>query len=561
MIEISLIGPMVIRDPQGSDIRLRNRKSQAILAVLALSRDGLRTRKWLQDLFWSDRAEPQGAGSLRTCLHEIRKALGPMRHILESDAFSARLDVSQLKIDVLEMSDPEWRAAAKNGQEFLEGFDIRDPQFETWLRAQRSIWHQKLEEAQGAPQPAMVASPMPPPPSSMTPPEHNWSLALAVLPLENRTQNPELQFWGEGLSEDLIDRLQRVRWLPVIARASSFAQLQGSDENRLEHARTLGALYALDGAIIPWRGGFAARIYLIETENEHVLWSDSISFSPDLENDLGAILDEVTSAISRSVTHTYQRRILASPPVSWDYHDQIWRGRWHMGQFTARDSDIAHQYFQTALQVQPDAPEALIQMGYWHLWRAWVTRDTTREVYELAARLARRALAVDPDDGRAYALLGTSKFWNREHEEAEALFRRAIALTPSLATGHQQLGTLLHYSDRPEEAIVPMKTAMRYSPRDQLEFGYQTELAAALLRTGQAQEAWERSSIALTHKPRYWYAHLIRILAAREIGETQLLATARNSLNSANLNITPHHIDWLPLRESAFRRELVSALN
>ncbi|MFK7753693.1 MAG: hypothetical protein AB8B51_14215 [Sedimentitalea sp.] len=526
------------------------------MAVLALSRDGMRMRKWLQDLLWSDRPDKQGSGSLRSCLHEVRKALGPHSGVLISDSQSIRIDLDRVRVDVLAMTPEDWRKAVATRLDLLEGFDIRDPEFETWLRAERSKW-------QGA-MASLAQTPTPAKPKTVTPTDKDlgpdWSFSVAVLPLQNRTGDPSLQFVAEGLSEDLIDSLQRVRWLPVIARASSFSKESELEDSRVQFVRSLGALYYVDGAISKAGDGFTVRLHLIQTESEQLLWSDTLELGILQEEALQQTLSDIVGAITRSVANTHQRRSLARPDYKLEYLDHIWRGRWHMGQFTSRDSQLAYQHFAQALELQPNASEALIQMGYWHLWGAWVKREKNESVYELAANFARRAAALDPDDGRCLSMLGTTMFWRQEHAEAETLLRQSLELMPSLALGHQQLGAVLLYADRPEEAILPMKTAIRYSPRDHLEFGFQTELAAALLQTGQYEEAWERATVGVARKPRYWYAHLVRILAARKIGDAWRIQNAQTGLKDSNLRLTPDHLDWLPLRDSEFREELASAM-
>lgn len=542
---------MNISGPDGQILTPRSRKSQALLAVLALSQGGSRSRKWLQGLLWSNRARPQASGSLRSCLHEIRHTLGEWRDVLETDKISIRLDMSRVSLDVAQMTPEAWREARENQQILLEGLDLSDPEFESWLRDEREKWQTAMiANTSGAP--LQIRAPAPEGPLAL----QDWSLSISVLPLINRTNDPSLQFIGEGISEDIIDNLQRVRWLPVIARASSFSTDLQTSQNRAQFAEQLGALYYLDGTITQRRNGLVARLNLIETNSERVLWSETLDMGGPLEESL----NEVVSAIARTVAQQQQSRVIAKPDADLGYLDHIWRGRWHMGQFTSFDSQQAHSHFSSALELQPYGPEALLQMGYWHLWGAWVRRELEEWPYRQASALARRAATIDPDDGRCLAIMGTAMFWQQEHDEAETLFRQALELTPSLSLAHQQLGALLLYTDRPEEAIKPMKTAIRYSPRDPLEFGYQTELAAAFLRTGDLEEAWQRGTIGVTRKPRYWYAHLVRILAARRIGDPRRIEISQTGLRETQIPLTVEYLDWLPFRGSEFREELASAI-
>lgn len=559
MLVVNLIGRMTVRTIGGEQLTPRSRKAQALLAVLCLSRDGERSRKWLQNLLWSDRGEEQGAASLRSSLSEIRNSFGDFKDVFSTDRVSVRLDLKKLRVDVLEMSESEWAAVRSDQSDFLEGFDIRDPEFEDWLRTQRAKWERNSISSVRA---GAVNSPVKDPKVDLNAVgnRQDWTLALAVLPLRNETDDLALTFVAEGISEDLIDQLQRVRWLPVIAKSSSFSKLGSSENTQGTFAQELGALYYIVGDVSRSPNGVRVRLRLVQSDNEHLIWTDNFELSELLQDQLAPVLARIAGEIGRSVSQTFQRRLLAQPVQDLEYVDHVWRARWYLGQFTVQDSSHAFDHLSRALELQPNLPEAQIQMGYWHLWRAWVTREADDQGLALAAKHAHAAAALDPDDGRCLAMLGTVRFWRGHHAEAETLFKHAIELTPSLALAHQQLGTVVHYSDRPSEAIAPMRKALRYSPRDQMEFGYQTELAAALFRVGELEEAWERATLGVTKKPRYWYGHLVRIMVSQKIGDPQRLYEARAGLAAADVRPTPEHLNWLPLGRSEFRNELESAI-
>ena len=131
MLTINLFGPLELRGPEGQDLLPRGRKSQAVLALLAASPKHSRPRSWLQDKLWSDRAQDQGAGSLRQCLSEIRRALGEFRDVLITDNRFVTLDPTRLTLGTQ-------RAGGVEAQEAFEGLDVRDPEFEHWIREFRT---------------------------------------------------------------------------------------------------------------------------------------------------------------------------------------------------------------------------------------------------------------------------------------------------------------------------------------------------------------------------------------------------------------------------------------
>jgi hypothetical protein len=131
---LDLAGPLRLRDATGVDLTPRARKAQGLLALLGTSPGLRRSRTWLQDKLWSDRGQQQGASSLRQCLTEIRAALGRHVDCLKADRSWVALDSARVRVRV-EPPEPD----LGEDIEFLEGLDVRDPEFEHWVRDQRML--------------------------------------------------------------------------------------------------------------------------------------------------------------------------------------------------------------------------------------------------------------------------------------------------------------------------------------------------------------------------------------------------------------------------------------
>ena len=148
---LDLLGPLCLRDAAGVDLTPRGRKSQGLLALVAVSPALRRSRSWLQDKLWSDRPQEQGSASLRQCLTEVRASLGRHVDCLMTDRGWVALDPA--RVHVLAERDQ----AELDDVEFLEGLDIRDPEFEHWVRDQRM---RHAERHSHAPEePATTANP------------------------------------------------------------------------------------------------------------------------------------------------------------------------------------------------------------------------------------------------------------------------------------------------------------------------------------------------------------------------------------------------------------------
>lgn len=126
MITVRLHGPMALHAADGRCITPQGAKVQALVALLLATPTMTRTRPWLQDKLWSDRGPEQAAASLRQAIYQLRGALGDAAGALHSDRRAVSLDPAQVRV-----LPPE------PGQEYLEGIDVRDPEFEDWLTLQR----------------------------------------------------------------------------------------------------------------------------------------------------------------------------------------------------------------------------------------------------------------------------------------------------------------------------------------------------------------------------------------------------------------------------------------
>jgi hypothetical protein len=138
-----VVGSLRLIDRDGTDCTPRGRKACALLALLAFAPGHKRARRWLQDKLWSDRGPEQGAESLRQTLTEIRRAMGADSGFLLADRQMVSLDRSGVEVNAVAPYDSDERDAS----ELLEGLDVRDPEFENWLRDQRMRFETERENA------------------------------------------------------------------------------------------------------------------------------------------------------------------------------------------------------------------------------------------------------------------------------------------------------------------------------------------------------------------------------------------------------------------------------
>jgi DNA-binding SARP family transcriptional activator len=145
-VKMSLFGSFHVEGPNGEDLTPRGQKARALLALVATAKRGQRSRTWLCAKLWSDRGTEQAYASLRQALMEIRKAFGPYSAgILLTDQFNVSLDLANMAIDAVELreallSKDGLQQVDIPGDEFLEGLNVGDEEFEEWLTIERSRW-------------------------------------------------------------------------------------------------------------------------------------------------------------------------------------------------------------------------------------------------------------------------------------------------------------------------------------------------------------------------------------------------------------------------------------
>lgn len=550
--ELELLGPFRLLAPGGRRVDVSSRKGQALVAMLASSAGGERTRSWLQGQLWGSRGQDQAQSSLRSELSSLRALLNTEeRPLLLADHTRIWMDLGCILIDVRNSS-------LQASGEFLEGLDIAgEDGFEDWLRTQRNLVEAGSIDKTPRTRDTVSASK-----TATSPVATDFSLlpALAVLPFVNLTGDAAQDYLAEGISEDLIDRLSRLRWLPIIARSSSFA-VRKTDPDPKKVGEMLGARYLLDGRIRSQSGANLLSASLVDTESGNMVWSNRLVLEaqdgPDAFRDL---LTGLTTALGAKIDLEEQSRALRKPQSDLNVRELIWRGRWHLNRFTAEDSVLATAYFAEALEREPSSPEAIIQTTWAKLWDLWAQRGTDDDI-RAVRQMAQKAIIADYDDARGHMLAGIAEIWLRQPIRAEALLRRAIGLNPSLVLAHGELGSALYLKDEPEQAIEVLNFAIRLSPNDHTMFYILGELAMSHLMLGNYAAAIDHADNATMNRSAYWYSHIVKINALARSGSMDNARSALQDLRMSKTLFEDSYIDWLPFIDSKWNAFLKEGLN
>jgi TolB-like protein len=296
-------------------------------------------------------------------------------------------------------------------------------------------------------------------------PRQHGRVRLAVLPLQNLSGDPTQDYFVDGMHEALITDVARLRGLRVIAR-SSVLGYTGANQALPVIAEQLKVDVVLTGSVMRVGDRVRITVQLLSAADEEHLWAERYDRNV---RDILAMQNEIVSAIAREIhlqlLPEEQARLRAARPVQPAAHEAYLKGSFHAGKFGPAELDTAQQYYQLALDKDPDY--ALPYAGIASVWlsRLVVGIIPPVEAGPRAKAAAAKAIELDDNLAEAHTTLANIKFavdWDWPAAEAE--YRRALELNASCADAHLYFGHLLSSLGRFDEARAHMEHALELDP-------------------------------------------------------------------------------------------------
>ncbi|MEM7301248.1 MAG: adenylate/guanylate cyclase domain-containing protein [Pseudomonadota bacterium] len=383
--------------------------------------------------------------------------------------------------------------------------------------------------------------------------------ALAVLPLELRGAGKENEYIADGIAEDLIRGLSKLRWFPVISRNSSFV-FRGKPVDEKTIGRSLGARYLVQGSILFAGPKFRVSLQLVDAKPGTLMWSDNFDSSMDelfdlMENISLGIIGRLNAEIDRAE----QFRAYSKPVGNLDTWDLVRKGMWHQNKLTREDAERAKDCFEEALEKDPNSVDALVQTSWWHWWHVWTQRGDKENLFEME-KLARWAMHMDHMDARPHMLIGIAQLMLKSPVEARSMLQEAVRRDPSSSIAHASIGTTHILCWEGAEAIEPLKTAMRLNPTDISRFHTLCEMGIAQHIDQSWRESVEFAKRSLNERPGYWYAHVVQIASLARSGQVREAEERISAFRSRCPNFRVDHIRWLPFLNETSNQYLIDGL-
>ncbi|MGA9084959.1 MAG: winged helix-turn-helix domain-containing tetratricopeptide repeat protein, partial [Pseudolabrys sp.] len=290
--------------------------------------------------------------------------------------------------------------------------------------------------------------------------------AIAVLPFLNMSGDPEHEYFSDGISEDIITALSKLRWFFVIARNSSFTY-KGKAVHMKQIAEELGVGYVVEGSVR--KSGDRVRItaQLNDVATGSHIWAER--YDRDIA-DVFAVQDEITEAIVAAIEPQLYAaenfHAQRKAPDSMDAWDLVMRALSHYWRVTRQDNVVAQALLEKATVIDPNYGQALGVLAASQTFSAHMGWADMAAVVPTAERAAHAAIRADGEDPWAHYALGNVYLFTRRFDDSLAEFELALQLNPNFSLAQGYYGLALAYCGRWQEADLAASRALRLSPRD-----------------------------------------------------------------------------------------------
>ena len=378
--------------------------------------------------------------------------------------------------------------------------------------------------------------------------------AIAVLPFTNMSGDPEQDYFSDGISEDIITALSKLRWFFVIARNSSFTY-KGKAVHMKQVAEELGVGYVVEGSVR--KGGDRVRItaQLNDVATGSHLWAEKYDRSIA---DVFAVQDEITEAIVAAIEPQLYAaenfRARRKPPDSMDAWDLVMRALSHYWRVTRQDNVVAQALLEKAIAIDPNYGQALGVLATSHTFSAHMGWADIATVGPIAERASLASIQADSEDPWAHLALGSALLFKRRFEDSLGAFESALSLNPNFSLAQGYYGLTLSYCGRWQEACVAAQRALRLSPRDPFAAIFCGIAAYSHFVGRNYDEAIRLATEGIRQRGDFVGGHRVLTAAAGMAGRDDLAKAALLELERAQPNIS---LGWLashmPIRYDADR--------
>ncbi len=365
--------------------------------------------------------------------------------------------------------------------------------------------------------------------------------AIAVLPFTNMSGDSEQDYFSDGISEDIITALSKLRWFLVMSRNSSFVY-KGKAVHIKQVAEELGVRYVVEGSVR--KSGDQVRItaQLNDVTTGSHIWAEH--YDRDLTDVFGVqddITESIVAAVEPQLYAAESFRARRKPPDSMDAWDLVMRALSFYWRVTRQDNVVAQALLEKAIAIDPNYGQALGVLATSQTFCAHMGWADMATAIPIAERAALAAISADSEDPWAHNALGCVYLFTRRFDDSLSEFELALQLNPNFSLAQGYYGLALSYCGHWEEADLAAQRALRLSPRDPFSAIYCGIAAYAQFVGRNYDEAMRLSREAIRQRGDFVGAHRVFTAASGMAGHAEA-AVALQELQRAQPNIS---LSWI----------------
>jgi len=344
--------------------------------------------------------------------------------------------------------------------------------------------------------------------------------SIAVLALTNMSNDPDQDFIGDGITEDLITALSKIRSFKVISRESTFSY-KGTAIDIRQVASELGVRFVLEGSVRKAGNRVRVTVQLIDAETGHHVWAER--YDREME-DIFDLQDEmvrvIASALEPELNAFERERAVSKSPDNLDAWELYQRALWHMWTFEEENIRTALELFKQSSAADPKFAPAYAYYAYccYQFVILGIAEDPDALLQEGMAA-AKKALQCDDRDAISYFAIGRIHMMLGDHDASIAALRKSIELNPCFAQAYHGLGFALSLAGELEESKLTTKQAVTMSPRDPMMWAFTVVHALTYILSQEYETAleWANRTLQIPNATGYW-SHAVKASALANLG-------------------------------------------
>ena len=406
------------------------------------------------------------------------------------------------------------------------------------------------------PAPGTVAanSPLPAAPRSDRP-------AIAVLPFVNMSGDAEQEYFSDGLSEDLIAALSKLRWFFVIARNSSFSY-KGKSVHQKQIAEELGVGYVVEGSVRKAGERVRITVQLNDVTTGSHLWAER--YDRNLA-DVFAVQDEITDAIVATIEPQLYAaenfRARRKAPENLDTWNLVMRALRHFWRMSREDNLAAQRLLERATAIEPDYAQALAVLGVSLMFGVQMGWEAAATITPIAERTSLAAVRADGEDPWAHLALAMAYSYTGSIEDTLAEYETALRLNPNFSLAQAGYALVLSWGGRGRQSAAAADRAIRLSPRDPFSAIYYAVAGYAAFVQRDYGESIRLCREGIRQRNDFVAGYRVITAAAGMAGDTELAKSMLKEFRRLHPNVSLAWVrSWLPVRDPGEREHFLEGL-